>query len=99
MRTSFTCCSRCRCSPTPRSSPSLNEYRDYVTGGAWGILGLSFVVASIRYWLSSYSGAGAYEALMGFARTVGSIAMLLAFPIAFDQLVPLRQRLHGGTDR
>jgi hypothetical protein len=66
--------------------PSLNEYRDYVTGGAWGILGLSFVVASIRYWLSSYSGAGAYEALMGFARTVGAIALLLAFPIAFDQL-------------
>jgi hypothetical protein len=66
--------------------PSLNQYRDYVTGGAWGILGLSFVVASIRYWLSSYSGNGAYEALMGFARTVGAIAMLLAFPIAFDQL-------------
>jgi hypothetical protein len=66
--------------------PSLNEYRDYVTGGAWGILGLSFVVASMRYWLSSYTGAGAYEALMGFARTVGAIAMLLAFPIVFDQL-------------
>ena len=65
---------------------ALNQYRDYVTGGAWGILGLSFVVASIRYWLSSYTGAGAYEALMGFARTVGSIAMLLAFPIAFDQI-------------
>ena len=66
--------------------PQLNKYRDYVTGGAWGILGLSFVVSSMRYWLSSYSGAGAYEALMGFARTVGSIAMLLAFPIVFDQL-------------
>jgi hypothetical protein len=36
--------------------------------------------------LSSYSGAGAYEALMGFARTGGAIALLLAFPIAFDQL-------------
>ncbi|HEX5923014.1 MAG TPA: hypothetical protein VFY45_04230 [Baekduia sp.] len=66
--------------------PQLNKYRDYVTGGAWGILGLSFVVSSMRYWLSSYSGAGAYEALMGFARTVGSVAMLLVFPIAFDQL-------------
>ena len=66
--------------------PSLNEYRAYVTGGAWGILGLSFVVASMRYWLSSYSGSGAYEALMGFTRTVGAIAMLLAFPIVFDQL-------------
>jgi len=66
--------------------PQLNKYRDYVTGGAWGILGLSFVVSSMRYWLSSYSGAGAYEALTGFARTVGAIAMLLAFPIVFDQL-------------
>lgn len=69
-----------------RRFPSLNQYRDYVTGGAWGILGLSFVVASMRYWLSSYSGAGAYEALTGFARTVGAIAMLLAFPVVFDQL-------------
>lgn len=69
-----------------RKFPTLNEYRDYVTGGAWGILGLSFVVSSVRYWLSSYSGSGAYEALMGFARSVGAIAMLLAFPVVFDQL-------------
>lgn len=65
--------------------PKLNTYRDYVTGGAWGILGLSFVIASMRYWLSSYSGSGAYEALTGFGRTAGAIVMLLAFPIAFDQ--------------
>jgi hypothetical protein len=64
----------------------LNEYRDYVTGGAWGILGLSFVVASMRYWLSSYSGSGAYEALTGFIRTAGAIALLLVFPIVFDQV-------------
>jgi hypothetical protein len=66
--------------------PELNNYRDYVTGGAWGILGLSFVVASLRYWLSSYSGSGAYEALTGFGRTAGAIALLLVFPIAFDQV-------------
>jgi hypothetical protein len=66
--------------------PRLNDYRDYVTGGAWGLLGLSFVIASLRYWLSSYSGSGAYEALMGFGRTVGAIAMLLLFPIVFDQV-------------
>jgi hypothetical protein len=66
--------------------PKLNTYRDYVTGGAWGLLGLSFVVASLRYWLSSYSGSGAYEALTGFIRSAGAIAMLLIFPIAFDQL-------------
>lgn len=66
--------------------PRLNDYRGYVTGGAWGILGLSFVVSSLRYWLSSYGGSGAYEALMGFVRTVGAIAILLVFPIVFDQL-------------
>ncbi|MEA2139879.1 MAG: hypothetical protein QOG56_3029 [Solirubrobacteraceae bacterium] len=66
--------------------PRLNAYRDYVTGGAWGILGLSFVVASLRYWLSSYGGSGAYEALMGFMRSAGAIAILLVFPVVFDQL-------------
>ena len=66
--------------------PRLNDYREYVTGGAWGILALSFVIASMRYWLSSYSGSGAYEALLGFGRTVGAIGMLLVFPIVFDQV-------------
>lgn len=66
--------------------PRLNDYRSYVTGGAWGILALSFVIASLRYWLSSYSGNGAYEALSGFLRTTGAIAMLLLFPIVFDQV-------------
>jgi hypothetical protein len=69
-----------------RSFPELNRYRDYVTGGAWGVLGLSFVIASLRYWMSSYSGSGAYEALTGFVRTAGAIAMLLIFPVAFDLL-------------
>ena len=40
--------------------PRLNDYREYVTAGAWGILALSFVVASLRYWLSSYSGSGTH---------------------------------------
>jgi hypothetical protein len=66
--------------------PRLNDYRAYVTGGAWGILALSFVIASLRYWLSSYSGNGAYEALAGFLRTSGAIVMLLIFPLVFDQL-------------
>jgi hypothetical protein len=64
----------------------LNDYRTYVQGGAFGVLGLSFVVASLRYWLSSYSGSGTYEALQGFARTGGAIAMLLMFVPAFDQV-------------
>jgi hypothetical protein len=66
--------------------PRLNAYREYVTGGAWGLLALSFVVASLRYWLSSYSGSGAYEALTGFVRTAGAIGVLLIFPIVFDQV-------------
>lgn len=66
--------------------PRLNAYREYVTGGAWGILGLSFVIASLRYWLASYGGSGAYEALTGFMRSAGAIAILLVFPIVFDQL-------------
>jgi hypothetical protein len=69
-----------------RAFPQLNEYRTYVTGAAWGLLALSFVVSSLRYWLSSYSGSGAYEALQGFVRTVGAIALLMLFPIVFDQL-------------
>jgi hypothetical protein len=73
----------------PGQFPGLNQYRDYVVAGAWGILGLSFVVSSLRYWLSSYSGSGAWEALMGFARTAGAIVALLLFPRMFDQLIRL----------
>lgn len=76
-----------------KSFPDLNDYRSFVTGGAWGILGLSFVVASLRYWLSSYSGSGAYEAIQGFVKTVAAIVILLAFPIAFDQCVRLANAL------
>jgi hypothetical protein len=71
----------------PAQFPKLNQYRDYVVAGAWGILSLSFVVSSLRYWLSSYSGSGAWEALMGFARTAGAIVLLLLFPRMFDQLI------------
>ncbi|MGI8731490.1 MAG: conjugal transfer protein TrbL family protein [Solirubrobacteraceae bacterium] len=66
--------------------PALNSYREYVVAGAWGVLGLSFTVSAVRYWLSSYSGSGAHEALMGFARTAGAILLLLLFPVVFDQL-------------
>lgn len=66
--------------------PKLNEYRSYVQGGAWGILGLTFVVACLRYFMSSFSGSGAYEALNGFVRAAGSICMLLVFVPAFDGL-------------
>jgi hypothetical protein len=62
----------------------LNEYRGYIQGGCWGILALGFVIASMRYWLSS--GTGVYDGLIGFGRTAGAIGMLLVFPVAFDQV-------------
>jgi hypothetical protein len=64
--------------------PRLNAYREYVTWGAWAVLGLMFVIASVRYYLSSFSGNGAWEALTGLARGVGAICLLLAFEPAFD---------------
>jgi hypothetical protein len=67
-----------------RLFPGLNAYHAYVTGGAWGLLGLTFVVAIMRYWLSSFSGSGSYEALTGFVRGCGAIVMLLLFVPAFD---------------
>jgi hypothetical protein len=69
-----------------KAFPKLNAYREYVTGAAWGLLGLSFVVASFRYWLASYTGAGAYEGAMGFIRSCIAISVLLAFVPFFDQL-------------
>lgn len=66
--------------------PRLNEYRGYVTGGAWGVLGLSFVIASMRYWLAGFTGGGSYEALNGFARATSAVCMLLVFAPAFDQV-------------
>lgn len=69
-----------------KAFPKLNAYREYVTGAAWGLLGLSFVVASFRYWLSSYGGSGAYEGAMGFIRSCVAISVLLAFVPFFDQL-------------
>lgn len=65
-----------------KAFPKLNEYRGYITGGSWGILGLAFVVSSMRYWLSG--GTGAYEGLVGFVRTGWAIVIVLAFPRAFD---------------
>ncbi len=71
----------------PGQFPKLNAYRDYVVYGAWGVLSLSFVISSLRYWLSSYSGSGAHEALIGFARTAGAIVLLMLFRTMFDQLI------------
>lgn len=72
-----------------KAFPRLNEYRVYVTGGAWGLLSLSFVVAVFRYWLSSYTDSGGYEGAMGFVRGSMAICMLLVFVPFFDQLARL----------
>lgn len=66
--------------------PGLNSYRSYVEGGAWGILGLTAVIAALRYWASSFGGSGTYEALNGFIRSAGAVCMLLIFVPAFDGL-------------
>lgn len=65
--------------------PKLNEYRSYITGGSWGLLGLSFLICSIRYMFSP-GGSGAYEGLIGFIRTAGAICIILIFSPAFDML-------------
>lgn len=67
-----------------RAFPGVHEYREYVTAGCWGILGLAFVIATIRYFQTGLTGGDAYGAVMGFARVVGAIVMLLMFPRAFD---------------
>jgi hypothetical protein len=72
-----------------KAFPKLNQYREYVTGGAWGLLSLSFVVASMRYWLAGYTGAGAYEGAQGFVRSCAAIAGLLVFVPLFDQVARL----------
>jgi len=52
--------------------PRLNDYRAYVTGGAWGLLALSFVIASMRYWLSSYSGSAPPKPATPWSRRAGA---------------------------
>lgn len=66
--------------------PGLNNYRSYVMAGAWALLGLTFVASALRYWLSSYTGGGAFEAMTAFARASGSIVMFLVFVPAFDAI-------------
>jgi hypothetical protein len=66
---------------------TLNEYRVYVTDGAWGLLALVLVISSFRYWASGFAGGGAYEALQGLVRTGIAAALLVAFPFVFEQLL------------
>jgi hypothetical protein len=66
---------------------ALNDYRVYVTDGAWGLVSLVFVVSAFRYWAAGFAGGGAYEALLALVRTGGACAALLAYPFVFEQLL------------
>lgn len=69
-----------------RAFPRLNEYREFVAWGSFGILGLSFVVATIRMAMSSMSGGDVYGALMGFVKTIFAVGMLLLYVPLFDAI-------------
>jgi hypothetical protein len=71
----------------PSAYGPLNNYRGYVTDGAWGLLSLVLVVSSFRYWASGLAGGGAYEALQGFVRTAVSAGLLTVYAFTFAQLL------------
>src|SRR3954454_10309486 len=66
---------------------TLNDYREYVTAGAWGMLGLVFVVSAFRYWAAGFAGGGAFEALQGLVRTGGTCGALIVYVFLFEQLL------------
>lgn len=66
---------------------ALNDYRVYVTDGAYGLLALVFTVSAFRYWAAGFAGGGAYEALQALARTAGAIAALSVYAFGFEQLL------------
>src|SRR3954454_20413728 len=66
---------------------TLNDYRVYVTDGAYGLLGLVFTISAFRYWASGFAGGGAYEALQALARTAGAVAALSVYAFGFEQLL------------
>ena len=66
---------------------TLNDYRVYVTDGAWGLVSLVFVVSAFRYWAAGFAGGGAYEAIVALVRTGGACGALIAYPLVFEQLL------------
>src|SRR4051794_27947805 len=66
---------------------TLNDYRVYVTDGAWGLLSLVFVVSAFRYWAAGFAGGGAYEALQAVVRTGGACGALVVYSLLFEQLL------------
>src|SRR4051794_30035765 len=66
---------------------TLNDYREYVTAGAWGMLGLVFVMSAFRYWAAGFAGGGAFEALQALVRTGGACGALIVYAFLFEQLL------------
>src|SRR4051812_23438280 len=66
---------------------TLNDYRSYVTDGAYGLLGLVFTISAFRYWAAGFAGGGAYEALQALARTAGAVGALVVYSFLFEQLL------------
>ena len=66
---------------------TLNDYRAYVTDGAWGLLALVLTVSAFRYWAAGYAGGGAYEALQALVRVGGAGTVLAAYTFCFEQLL------------
>src|SRR3954452_9347798 len=62
---------------------TLNDYRVYVTDGAYGLLGLVFTISAFRYWAAGFAGGGAFEALQALARTAGAVGALVAYSFLF----------------
>ena len=68
---------------TNPSYRALNTYAGYVQAIAWGLLGLVFTAATLRYWLAGFAGAGAHDALQALGRCAGAAAALVALAPAW----------------
>src|SRR3954468_2808070 len=71
----------------PAAYGTLNDYRMYVTDGAYGLLGLVFTISAFRYWAAGFAGGGAFEALQALARTAGAVGALSVYAFGFEQLL------------
>lgn len=67
-----------------RVFPKLNEYREYVMAGCWGVLGLAAVITTVQFIATSFTGGDVYAPAMGIARAAGAILLLLVFAKVFD---------------
>ena len=78
---------------TNPSYRALNAYAGYVQAIAWGLLGLVFTAATLRYWLAGFAGAGAHDALQALGRCGGAAAALVALAPAWHLVTIAINRL------